>query len=115
MIQIKRVYDRPSKSDGMRVLVDRVWPRGLTKERAAVKLWLKDVAPTSELRQWFAHDPAKWRQFQARYRRELRAKRADLQRLRQMSTGHTVTLLYGAKDESHNQAVVLERILDGNK
>ena len=72
MIQLKRVYEKPSRKDGMRILVDRLWPRGMTKERAAVNLWLKDVAPSTELRKWFGHDPAKWKQFQARYRKELR-------------------------------------------
>ena len=81
MIQVKRVYERPSRTDGLRVLVDRLWPRGLTKERAAVSVWLKDVAPSTELRKWFGHDPAKWKQFQARYRKELRDKRDDLKML----------------------------------
>jgi uncharacterized protein YeaO (DUF488 family) len=114
MIQLKRVYDSPRKTDGVRVLVDRLWPRGLAKDRAAVKLWLKDLAPSPELRKWFGHDPAKWKQFQTRYRKELRAKKTDLQLLQQMSKEHTVTLLYGAKDQSHNQAVVLKRVLDGH-
>ncbi len=70
MIQLKRVYEKPSGKDGLRILVDRLWPRGLTKERAAVELWLKDAAPSTELRKWFAHDPAKWEQFQVRYRKE---------------------------------------------
>ena len=70
MIQVKRVYQKPSRKDGLRILVDRLWPRGLTKERAAVKLWLKDVAPSTALRKWFGHDPAKWKQFQARYRKD---------------------------------------------
>lgn len=113
MIQLKRVYEARKKTDGVRVLVDRLWPRGLAKERAAVKLWLKDLAPSSELRKWFGHDPAKWKQFQARYRKELQERKADLQQLREMSKEHTVTLLYGAKDQTHNQAVVLKRVLDG--
>ncbi len=75
MIRLKRVYEKPSPKDGRRILVDRLWPRGLTKERAAVKLWLKDLAPSTELRKWFAHDPAKWPEFQKRYRHELREKR----------------------------------------
>jgi len=72
MIQLKRVYEKPSSKDGLRVLIDRLWPRGMTKERAAVDLWLKDVAPSTELRKWFGHDPAKWKEFQARYRKELK-------------------------------------------
>jgi uncharacterized protein YeaO (DUF488 family) len=112
MIQVKRVYEEPSSRDGLRVLVDRLWPRGLTKERAAVGLWLKDMAPSTELRKWFGHDPARWREFQARYRRELRAKRDALARLKQESRGRTVTLLYGAQDEKHNQALVLKKLLE---
>ena len=114
MIQLKRVYDPPKKTDGARVLVDRLWPRGLTKARAAIKLWIKDLAPSPELRKWFGHDPTKWKQFQSRYRKELRGKKADLELLRQMSKEHTVTLLFAAKDQSHNQALVLKRVLDGH-
>jgi uncharacterized protein YeaO (DUF488 family) len=114
MIQLKRVYEKPSRKDGLRVLVDRLWPRGLTKELAAVDLWLKDVAPSTELRQWFGHDPAKWKEFQARYRKELQGKKDSLKVLRQKQKGHTVTLLYGARDEEHNEAKVLKLILDRN-
>jgi uncharacterized protein YeaO (DUF488 family) len=113
MIQLKRVYEKPSRKDGLRVLVDRLWPRGLTKERAAVDLWLKDVAPSTELRQWFGHDPAKWKEFQARYQKELKQKKDSLQVLKQKSKDRTVTLLYGARDEEHNEALVLKRTLDG--
>ncbi len=113
MIQMKRVYDKPSKQDGLRVLVDRLWPRGMTKERAAVDLWLKDVAPSTELRKWFGHDPAKWKVFQSRYRKELKEKKGALKLLKQKSKERTVTLLYGARDEEHNEALVLKRILDG--
>ena len=112
MIQVKRVYEKPSRKDGLRVLVDRLWPRGLTKERAAVKLWLKDVAPSTELRKWFGHDPAKWKQFQVRYRKELREKKDALELLKQKSQEHTVTLVYGARDEEHNEALVLKKILE---
>lgn len=112
MIKLKRVYEDPSPKDGLRVLVDRLWPRGLTKERAAVDWWLKDVAPSTELRKWFAHDPAKWKQFQSRYRKELREKKDALESLRQKGQGHTVTLVYGARDEEHNEALVLKRILE---
>jgi uncharacterized protein YeaO (DUF488 family) len=111
MIKLKRVYEEPSPNDGLRVLVDRLWPRGLTKERAAVDLWLKDVAPSTELRKWFGHDPAKWKQFQVRYRKELQEKKDALQSLKQKSKGHTVTLVYGARDEEHNEALVLKRLL----
>ena len=95
MIQVKRVYEKPSRKDGLRVLVDRLWPRGLTKERAAVKLWLKDSAPSTELRKWFDHDPAKWKQFQVRYRKELREQKDSLEMLHEKSKEHTVTLVYG--------------------
>jgi uncharacterized protein YeaO (DUF488 family) len=115
MIQLKRVYEKPSRKDGVRILVDRLWPRGLTKERAAVNLWLKDVAPSSELRKWFGHDPAKWKEFQVRYRKELRQKKDALKLLRQKSEDRTVTLVYGARDEQHNEAVVLRKIVEGRK
>jgi uncharacterized protein YeaO (DUF488 family) len=113
MIQLKRVYEKPSRKDGLRVLVDRLWPRGLTKVRAAVDLWLKDVAPSTELRQWFGHDPVKWKEFQVRYRKELNEKKDSLKELKQRSKSHTVTLLYGARDVEHNEALVLKKILDG--
>ena len=115
MIQLKRVYEKPSRKDGVRILVDRLWPRGLTKERAAVNLWLKDMAPSSELRQWFGHDPAKWKEFQVRYRKELRQKKDALKLLKQKSEERTVTLVYGARDEQHNEAVVLRKIVEGRK
>jgi uncharacterized protein YeaO (DUF488 family) len=108
MIQVKRVYDPSGGTDGVRVLVDRLWPRGLSRDRAVVKLWLKDLAPSSALRKWFGHDPVKWRQFQTRYRKELQAKKADLQQLRRMGNARTIKLLYGAKDQAHNHAVVLK-------
>ncbi|MBS0208009.1 MAG: DUF488 domain-containing protein [Planctomycetes bacterium] len=115
MLQLKRVYERPSRKDGMRVLVDRLWPRGLTKERAAVTLWLKDVAPSTELRKWFGHDPAKWKEFQARYRKELREKKESLELLRQKSEEQIVTLVYGARDEEHNEAIVLKKVIEGRR
>jgi uncharacterized protein YeaO (DUF488 family) len=115
MVKLKRVYEEPSREDGLRVLVDRLWPRGLTKERAAVDLWLKDVAPSSELRKWFGHDPARWKQFQIRYRKELREKKDALALLKEKNKEHTVTLVYGARDEEHNEALVLKKILEGRK
>jgi len=113
MIRLKRVYEKPSRMDGSRILVDRLWPRGLTKERAAVTLWLKDVAPSTELRKWFGHDPARWKQFQVRYRKELREKKDALWLLKRKSNAHTVTLVYAARDEQHNEALVLKRVLEG--
>lgn len=115
MIYLKRVYEEPSKDDGLRILVERLWPRGLTKERAAVDLWLKDVAPSPELRKWFGHDPARWEQFQERYRRELHDKKDALQLLKQKGEEGTVTLVYAARDEEHNGALVLKTILEGRK
>jgi uncharacterized protein YeaO (DUF488 family) len=112
MIQVKRVYEKPSSSDGLRILVDRLWPRGLTKERAAVNEWLKDVAPSTELRKWFGHDPAKWKEFQIRYRKELAEKKDTLKQLKDKSKAHTVTLVYGARDEKHNEAMVLKQMLE---
>jgi uncharacterized protein YeaO (DUF488 family) len=112
MIQLKRVYEKPSRKDGLRVLVDRLWPRGLSKERAAVSLWLKELAPSTELRKWFGHDPNKWKEFQSRYRKELRKKRELLQDLRKRSAERTATLVYGARDEEHNEAIVLKKVLD---
>jgi len=113
MIQLKRVYEKPSRADGLRILVDRLWPRGLSKERAAVKLWLKDVAPSTELRKWFDHDPAKWKQFQVRCRKELRENKDAVKLLKQKAKEHIVTLLHGARDEEHNEAIVLKKILAG--
>lgn len=112
MIHIKRVYDPLEMSDGVRVLVDRLWPRGVAKDRAAIQQWSKDLAPSTELRKWFGHDPAKWKKFQIRYRAELQAKTGELEQLRRLSNDHTVTLVYGAKDELHNHAIVLKQVLD---
>ncbi|HEX6963855.1 MAG TPA: DUF488 domain-containing protein [Lacipirellula sp.] len=108
-IQIKRVYEEPHKSDGYRVLVDRLWPRGLTKERAALDEWRKELAPSTELRKWFAHDAAKWKGFQSRYQDEL-AEKADLLAELKRRRGK-VTLLYAARDEQHNEAVVLKKVI----
>lgn len=110
-ILLKRVYEAPAASDGRRILVDRLWPRGLTKAEAAVDLWLKDVAPTTALRQWFGHDPAKWDEFQQRYRAELRTNPA-LDELRALARQGTVTLVYGAKDQQHVHALVLKAVLE---
>ncbi len=115
MIRVKRVYEKPSPADGLRVLVDRLWPRGLSKQRAAVALWLKDVAPSPELRKWFGHDPARWKEFQSRYRQELRGKQQAVALLKEKSRGQTVTLLYGARDEEHNGALVLKAVLEGRR
>jgi uncharacterized protein YeaO (DUF488 family) len=115
MVKVKRVYEPRSTADGLRVLVDRLWPRGLTKERAAVDLWLKDLAPSTELRKWFGHEPTKWKQFQTRYRTELREKKDSIELLKEKSKERTLTLLFGARDEEHNEALVLKKVLEGRK
>ena len=112
MIKLKRVYEKPSKGDGNRILVERLWPRGITKERASVDLWLKDVTPSTELRKWFGHDPAKWEQFCKRYRVELEQRKDAVNLLRQKCKEGTITLVYAARDEKHNSAVALKEILE---
>ena len=110
-VKIKRVYEPPDERDGKRILVDRLWPRGLSKQSAKIDLWLKDIAPSTQLRTWFGHDPGKWVDFQKRYRAELREDHEALAILKSEVAQGPVTLLYGAKDEEHNQAVVLQNIL----
>lgn len=110
-IQLKRVYDSPAATDGKRILIDRLWPRGLTKEKASVGLWLKEIAPSTELRQWFSHDPQKWPEFQERYRQELQRNAALVAQLRAEAEHGIVTLVYGAKDTEHNDALVLKKFL----
>jgi len=111
VVRIKRVYVEPSEDDGERILVDRLWPRGLTKAKAKVDLWLKDVAPSNQLRKWFAHDPERWPEFKRRYVAELKATEKPLTLLRLEVSRGTITLLYGARDEEHNEAVVLLELL----
>ena len=110
-IRTKRAYEEPDDGDGTRILVDRLWPRGLTKEKAKIDLWLKDVAPSTELRKWFAHDPSKWTEFQSRYQEELKRNKEQLSLLRQEAAKGPVTLVYGAKDQQHNEAVILQKLL----
>ncbi len=110
-VRIKRVYEEPDAHDGLRVLVDRLWPRGLSKSQAKVDLWLREIAPSTELRKWFGHDPAKWTEFQRRYCAELQRNSEQVRLLRQELHKGPVTLLFGAKDVHHNEAVVLEEIL----
>lgn len=107
-IRIKRVYEEPAREDGRRILVDRLWPRGLTKERASVDLWLKDIAPSTQLRKWFGHDPNKWTEFKKRYLDELTANTGQVRLLKNEIEKGPVTLVYGAKDEAHNEAVVIQ-------
>ena len=106
--RIKRVYELPDKHDGRRILVDRLWPRGLTKEKASIDLWLKDIAPSTGLRKWFGHNPGRWEEFKERYLAELKGNSEQIQLLKQELDKGIVTLVYGAKDEDHNQAVVLQ-------
>jgi uncharacterized protein YeaO (DUF488 family) len=111
LIQIKRVYDEPSDTDGTRILIDRLWPRGLSKAKAKVDLWLKDIAPSTALRQWFGHDPRKWHEFKQRYQDELHKNNEAIAQLRARMAKGTVTLVYGAKDQEHNDAVALQEYL----
>lgn len=111
MIAVKRVYEPAGRGDGYRVLVDRLWPRGLTRKKAAIDLWLREVAPSNELRRWFAHDPAKWPAFRRKYRDELRGSQ-ELRQLRDLATQHRrLTLLYGSKEQRYNNAVALAALL----
>jgi len=112
MIRVKRIYEQPSKEDGYRVLVDRLWPRGMSKDRAKIDLWLKEVAPSDALRKSFCHDPKKWDDFKKKYRQELTKKPELIFEIRKAEKEKgTVTLLYSARDEEHNQAVALSAIL----
>ncbi|HVA97113.1 MAG TPA: DUF488 domain-containing protein [Candidatus Acidoferrales bacterium] len=112
MIQIKRIYEDYRETDGARVLVDRLWPRGVSKEKAHLDLWLKDIAPSNELRTWFGHDPKKWNDFHTKYLSELKNKTELINQVKQLEKKHkTVTLLYGAKDTKHNQAVIITELL----
>ena len=110
MLKVKRVYEKPLKSDGTRILVDRLWPRGLTKQKASIDLWMKDAAPSNALRKWFGHDPKMWGGFRSRYLAELRAS-GQLDVLKKRAKGK-VTLVYAAKDEEHNNAVALKSFLE---
>jgi uncharacterized protein YeaO (DUF488 family) len=111
IIKIKRVYDEPAKGDGDRVLVDRLWPRGMTKEAAAIKEWAKELAPTTELREWFGHDTERWPEFQRRYTSELKKNEAVEAFREEYREAKTLTLIYAAKDELHNHAIVLREYL----
>jgi uncharacterized protein YeaO (DUF488 family) len=114
-IQVKRIYEEPNRSDGFRVLVDRLWPRGISKERAALDLWMKTVAPSTELREWFGHDPKRWKEFVKRYRAELREHTLELAELRSHARKGPLTLLFGARDSDHNEAVVLKAALERHR
>lgn len=110
---LKRAYDPPEKADGTRILVDRVWPRGISKSTAKLDAWLKDAAPSTALRKWFGHDPKRWMEFRERYRAELKENPEAMRELRKAIGNGPATLVYGAKDTEHNQAVVLQELLAG--
>ena len=111
MLQLKRAYEPASAADGQRILVDRLWPRGLSKERVAVDEWMKDLSPSTELRQWFQHDPEKWVEFQRRYKQELRQHSDLVAQLAKSAARRKVTRVFGARDETHNDAVVLADVI----
>ena len=110
-LSLKRAYETPAVSDGRRILVDRLWPRGLTKEHAAIDEWMKELAPSTALRRWFGHDPAKWSEFRRRYKSELARQSEALDRLARLASKRRVTLVFSGRDETHNDAVVLASVL----
>src|SRR5215471_6438547 len=114
-VALKRAYEEPAASDGTRVLVERLWPRGVSKDRAAIDLWLKEVAPSTELRKWYDHELDKWEVFRRRYRAELDAKREVLDDLKRRLKEGPVTFVFAAKDEEHNSALVLKDYLEGQR
>ena len=112
VVRMKRAYEPAAPEDGMRILVDRLWPRGVRKADAAIDHWAKDLAPTTELRKWFGHDPARWQEFRRRYQASLDAHRDELEKLRALAEKGPITLVYAARDEIHNEAVILrDRLL----
>ena len=112
-IYLKRAYDKVGEKDGKRVLVDRIWPRGKSKEELSIDHWLKDIAPSSDLRKWFDHDEDKFKEFEQKYKKELESgkQKEAFDELKELTKNHAVTLIYGAKDTKHNQAVVLKKLL----
>ncbi|MGH9765929.1 MAG: DUF488 domain-containing protein [Blastocatellia bacterium] len=111
MIKLKRAYEKPAKDDGERILVERLWPRGLSKAQAKLDLWLKEIAPSAELREWFGHEPDRWAEFRRRYLKELKQKTDLVSLLKRLTKKGTVTLIYAARDEEHNGALVLRQFL----
>ena len=114
-IKIKRIYETPQPEDGIRILVDRLWPRGFTKEKAAVDIWLKEIAPTTKLRKWFSHIPERWDELKKQYRSEIRLNKESFSQLKKYMQKATVTLVYAAKDEEHNAALVLLEELENSQ
>jgi len=115
MIKVKRIYDRPSKDDGYRVLVDRLWPRGLTKEKAKIDLWVKEIAPSDSLRKWYSHDPRKWERFREKYSQELEARQDVVNLIIHKMKEEDVTLLYSSKEDKFNNAMALKAWLEEDK
>jgi uncharacterized protein YeaO (DUF488 family) len=114
-VKLKRAYEPPAPEDGTRILIDRLWPRGLSKKDAALDLWMKEIAPTTELRKWFAHDPARWEEFRRRYADEVHHNAELLKELGTLAQQGPVTLVYSAHDEAHNDAIVLRDVLLGHE
>lgn len=112
MIKLKRVYEKAERKDGLRVLVDRLWPRGISRKQANIDEWSKEIAPSPQLRKWFGHDPEKWDLFRRRYLKELKAREEALKQLKGKSSGKTLTLIFAAHDIQHNNAVVLKQVLE---
>ncbi len=112
-VKLKRAYDPPAKSDGTRILVDRLWPRGVSKAHAAIDQWMKEIAPSTDLRKWFGHDPARWAEFRRRYAAEVKAQPALLAELRDLARKEPITLVYAARDTEHNDAVELRDLILG--
>jgi uncharacterized protein YeaO (DUF488 family) len=110
-VRLKRAYEAPAVSDGTRILIDRLWPRGISKERAAIDHWIKDIAPSTKLRKWFAHDPARWNEFRRRYAKEVRQNADLIDQLRSLARQGPITLVYSARDEKHNDAVELRDLI----
>jgi len=114
-VKLKRAYEQPEAGDGVRILVDRLWPRGVKKEDAAIDQWMKDLSPSTELRHWFGHDPDRWKEFRERYAKEVDEHADQLDQLRALAREGTVTLVYSAHDEEHNNAVALRDLILGDK
>jgi uncharacterized protein YeaO (DUF488 family) len=112
MIKLKRVYEEPARKDGFRILVERLWPRGVRKEKANIQLWAKEIAPSAGLRKWYGHDLAKWKEFKKRYWQELEGKEESLAEIRSRARRRTVTFVYAARDEEHNSAMALKEFLE---
>ncbi len=112
-VKLKRAYEQPDADDGTRILIDRLWPRGVKKADAAIDEWMKEIAPSTELRKWFGHDPERWPEFRRRYKAEIRRHREQFERLRALARHGRITLVFSAHDEAHNDAVVLKKMLVG--